>query len=212
MLKRTKHAKRATSDEPIFVDQQLYSELSKLITQLAWDYSEKNKTLLQLRDKALFALLIVAGVRASEAVKLKKKQFRAYPNRIEIAQVETEKHGLLRKRVIMPLEGNLGPITRVFQEWFVTLPDEPEAYIFPRASPDKIIYSKHIGRVRVYQIVSQSGMFPHWARAVCANIWATVFGKDAWKLKNYMGWKRLESSSPYIQSNWEEDENKIYKV
>lgn len=212
MLKRTKHDKRATSEEPIFVDDQLYTELAKLIDKLAWGYSEKNKTLLQLRDKALFALLIVAGTRASEAVKLKKKQFRTYPNRIEIAQVETEKHGLTRKRVIMPLEGNLGPITRVFQEWFVTLPDEPEAYIFPRASPDKIIYSKHIGRVRVYQIVSQSGMFPHWARAVCANIWATVFGKDAWKLKNYMGWKRLESSSPYIQSNWEEDENKIYKV
>jgi hypothetical protein len=55
-------------------------------------------------------------------------------------------------------------------------------------------------------------MFPHWARAVCANIWAAVFGKDAWKLKNYMGWKRLESSSPYIQSNWEDDEKKIYEI
>jgi integrase len=212
MLKRTKHDKRATSDEPIFVDSQLYLELSKLIDKLAWGYSEKNIALLQQRDKALFALLIVAGPRAAEAIQLKKKQFRIYPNRIEIAQVETEKHGLIRKRIIMPLEGNLAPITQVFQKWFEKLPDDPEAYIFPRAGADSINYSKHISRVRVYQIVSQSGMFPHWARAVCANIWATVFGKDAWKLKNYMGWKRLESSSPYIQSNWEEDEYKIFKV
>ena len=71
MLKRTKHDKRATSEEPIFVDDQLYTELAKLIDKLAWGIP-KNKTLLQLRDKALFALLIVAGTRASEAVKLKK--------------------------------------------------------------------------------------------------------------------------------------------
>jgi integrase len=211
-MKRTKQEKRATSDEPIFIDDQLYLELAKLINKLTWDYSAKNLELLQQRDKGLFALLIVAGPRASEAIILKKKQFRVYPNRIEIAQVQTEKHGLLRKRIIMPLEGNLAEITKVFLQWFQTLPDDPDVYIFPRARPDSIDYKEHISRVRVYQIVSQSGMFPHWARAVCANIWATVFGKDAWKLKNYMGWKRLESSSPYIQSNWEEDENKIYKV
>ncbi len=210
-MKRTKHEKRATSEEPIFIDNQLYTELAKLIDKLAWEYSDKNLTL-QLRDKALFAFLIVAGTRASEAVILKKKQFRLYPNRIEVAQVETEKNGLLRKRIIMPLEGNLAPISKVFLAWFQTLPDDPEAYVFPRARADSTDYNKHIGRVRVYQIISQSGMFPHWARAVCANIWATVFGKDAWKLKNYMGWKRLESSSPYIQSNWEEDESKIYKI
>jgi hypothetical protein len=211
-LKRTKQDKRATSDEPIFIDQQLYIELAKPIEQLTWDYSDKNREALQRRDKALFALLIVAGPRAGESVILKKKQFRVYPNRIEIAQVETEKHGLLRKRIIMPLEGSLSEITKIFLSWFNTLPDSPEAYIFPRATATNIDYTKHIGRVRVYQIISQSGMFPHWARAVCANIWAGVFGKDAWKLKNYMGWKRLESSSPYIQSNWEEDAEKIYKI
>jgi integrase len=211
-MKRTKHDKRATSEEPIFIDEQLYHDLSKLINKLTWDYSAKTPEVLQQRDKALFALLIVAGTRASEAIILKKKQFRVYPNRIEIAQVETEKHGLLRKRVIMPLEGSLSEITKVFLEWFMTLPDEPEAYVFPRCRIYHIDYKNHISRVRVYQIISRSGMFPHWARAVCANIWASVFGKDAWKLKNYMGWKRLESSSPYIQSNWEEDENKIYKV
>jgi integrase len=211
-MKRTKHDKRATSDEPIFVDQQLYAELAKLIDKLTWDYSCKNSEALRLRDRGLFALLIVAGPRANEAVILKKKQFRVYPNHIEIAQVETEKHGLIRKRIIMPLEGNLTGITQIFLEWFQTLPDDPEAYIFPPSTQERFLYSKHISRVRVYQVISRSGMFPHWARAVCANIWATVFGKDAWKLKNYMGWKRLESSSPYIQSNWEEDENKIYKI
>jgi site-specific recombinase XerD len=69
------------------------------------EYSDKNLTL-QLRDKALFAFLIVAGTRASEAVILKRNNS-TIPNRIEVAQVETEKNGLLRKRIIMPLEGNL---------------------------------------------------------------------------------------------------------
>ncbi len=209
MLKKTK---RATADEPIFIDNQLYPQLTQLIDKLDWGYSAKNMATLQRRDRAVFALMLVAGTRASETVKLKKKQFRPYINRIEIAQVQTEKNGQTRKRIIMPLQGNLAPITQIFQEWFDTLPEDPETYIFPKATHDKILYHKHIGRVRVYQIVRQSGMFPHWARAVCANIWAAVFGKDAWKLKNYMGWKRLESSSPYIQSNWEDDEKKIYEI
>ena len=207
-----KTKKRATSDEPIFIDQQFYADLAKLLDKIAWDYAAKTREELQSRDKAIFALLIITGLRASEAINLKKKQFRVYTDHIEIAQVPTLKHGATRIRIIMPLKGNLAPITQVFQKWFITLPENPEAYVFPKATPDAIYFNKHIGRGRVYQIIRQTGMFPHWARAVCANIWAKVFGKDAWKLKNYMGWKNLESSSPYIQSNWEEDENKIYKV
>lgn len=54
---------------------------------------------------------------------------------------------------------------------------------------------------------------PHWFRAVAENIYGRkVFRNNPYKLKDFMGLVNLNSTGPYVQATWEEDEKRIYKV
>jgi integrase len=206
---QTKH-KRATRDEPIFLDAQLYLDLENYVKKLCWKYKHNTAQFI-MRDKALLAFLFLSGCRISEALQLKRKQFRIYPNRIEVANIVTLKRGLLRAKVSLPKIGSLSFLTATFENWLVTVPEN--AYVFPRGTNTNLKWDTPLKRKRAYQIIAQSGIFPHWARAVCATIYGKkVFKNDAWKLKQFMGWKNLDSSSSYVQGNWEENEKEIYKL
>jgi integrase len=207
-----KKQKRATSDEPIFLDEQLYGELETLINKLQWKYKTNSEVFIQ-RDRALLAFLFLSGCRISEALNLKRKQFRIYPERIEVANIATLKHGLLRSKVSLPKIGALAKISYIFQTWLIQVPEDGDVYVFARGTNSGFKWDEPLKRKRAYQIVAQSGKFPHWARAVCAMIYGRkVFKNDAWKLKQFMGWKRLGSSESYVQGNWEENEKEIYKL
>jgi len=49
-------------------------------------------------------------------------------------------------------------------------------------------------------------------QGVCENIYGKlIFNNDAWKLKEFMGLKRLDSTTPYVKGSWKL-QFKIYNV
>jgi integrase len=213
MLNQTVKRKRATSQEPIFLDAKLFVDLADLINKIDWPYKGPLKEDLVRRDKALFAFMVLTGCRVSEALNIKAKQFRIYPLHIEIANIVTLKRGLIRKRIILPKKGSFKGLTLTVQDWLTSVDWEPDFFIFPRANTKWFAFKHHINRHRAYQVISLSGKFPHWARAVYETIYArSIFKNNAYKLKEFMGLKWLESTSPYVQGSWEENEKEIYKL
>lgn len=211
-----RHNKRATADEPIFLDDQLFPELVKLINKVRWPYGETPlKEQLIKRDQAIFAFIFLSGCRISEAIEVKRKQFRIYPNRIEAVNIVPKKRGLLRSHITFPKTGGFAPITAIFEKWLIEVPDEPDYYLFPQGHcrAYHFNYKKHISRRRIYPIIALSGKFPHWGRAVNETIYGRlVFKNDPWKLKQFMGLKSLDATMPYVQGNWEESEKNVYTL
>lgn len=206
--------KRGSQDEPFFLDNQLYPELDNLIKKINWPYKTDYKNELVKRDRALFAFLLLTGLRVSEALNVKRMQIRIYENRIEAVNLKTLKRGNMRSIIILPKIGSLRNLTYVFEAWLV-LVKEPEAYLFPKylTLVKRFDYKNHINRHRAYQLISLTGKFPHWARSVCETIYGRkIFLNDAWKLKEFMGLKRLDSTAPYISGSWEENQKNIYKL
>lgn len=78
--------RRAVLDESIFLDSRLFEELSILINMKGWNY-KTNRNQFQRRDKGLVCLLILTGLRISEALILRKQKFRAYKDRIVMLSI-----------------------------------------------------------------------------------------------------------------------------
>ena len=168
-----------------------------------------------MRDHALVALFILAGLRISEALKLKRKQFRIYEDHILLVNVETVKHGLLRKEILLPKRGNLARFTEVFEAWLNDIPeDKEEWFIFPAGTSHGFLFERPLTRFRVNAIIKETtGKFPHWFRAVYENIYGKkVFQNNAYKLKDFMGLVNLASTDPYVQAIWQEDKERIFKL
>jgi integrase len=213
-LKAVEHDKRATKEEPIFVDDALFVDLVKMIKSIEWPYKSKYRDELHTRDQALVSLLILTGLRITEALRLLRKQFRIYDDHVLLMNVDTVKHGLLRKKIILPKLGRLAPFTEIFEAWLKQV-QEPESYVFPSANCDGTFnFKHHLTRYRAHTIIKKTcGKFPHWLRAVAENIYGRiVFRNNSYKLKDFMGLINLESTSPYVQAAWEEDENRIYQL
>lgn len=207
------HTKRKVADIPIFLDRDLFKQLENLVNAEGYNY-KKNMDRFRLRDKALQCLLILTGLRISEALQLKKKQFKHYEDHILLANVETLKNGLMRSHIILPLKGNLSSFTQVLGEWLNHIP-EPDDYVFPSAKGfGSFNFKNKLSRYRAHRILKlANNLFPHWYRAVCETIYGRmVFHNDAWKLKQFMGLKRLDSTTPYVKGTWEEDEDKIFQI
>lgn len=112
----------------------------------------------------------------------------------------------------MPKVGGLKGLTGTFEIW-LNLVEDPESILFPRWTPAGFNFSHSINRKRAYAIISATGKFPHWARAVCETIYGRkVFLNDAWKLKQFMGLKRLDSTAAYVSGSWEENERNVYRL
>jgi len=211
-----KKPKRATRDEPIFLDAQLYPELEGLIKLIKWPYKSTLGPAIVTRDRGLFAFLLLTGLRISEALAIQRKQLRIYENRIEAVNIETVKRGNVRTKIIMPKIGSLKGLTYFFESWLINV-EGPEDFIFPTATGSisnfNFNFNRPMGRVRAYQIIQATGKFPHWARAVCETIYGRkVFLNDAWKLKEFMGLKRLDSTAAYVSGSWEDNEKNVFRL
>jgi len=207
--------KRKVSDVPIFLDNRLWDELETIINLSGWNY-KTNIALFKLRDRALICLLILTGLRISEALRLRKLQFRVYDNEIVLANAETVKRGLLRTKIVLPKTGRLGTFTLVFEEWLNTIPNE-ESYVFAKGTSlraGSFLWDKPLSTKRAFWIIkTTTGKFPQWFRAVCETVYGRlIFKSDAWKLKAFMGLKRLDSTSPYVKGTWEDNLAEIYKL
>lgn len=214
-LKAVEHDKRATKDLPIFLDNKFYENLENIIDSLEWDYKSTFRDKFLLRDKALVALLILTGCRISEALRLKRKQFRIYESHILLVNVETVKHGKLRKEIILPKHGSLAVFTAIFETWLKEIPEQQEeSYVFPTGTAQGLHYNQSLTRYRANRIIKKTtGKFPHWFRAVCENLYGKkVFNNNAYKLKDFMGLVNLASTDAYVQADWTEDKEKVFKL
>jgi len=193
----------------------LWDELKTIINLSGWPY-KTNIALFKLRDRALICLLILTGLRISEALQLKKLQFRVYDKDIILANAQTVKRGLLRTKIVLPKIGKFATFTFVFEEWLREVPT-PDSYIFPKGTSlraGSFLWDKPLSTKRAFWIIkTTTGKFPHWFRAVCETVYGRlVFKSDAWKLKEFMGLKRLDSTSPYVKGTWEDNLADIYEL
>ena len=140
--KRPDFNKRKVSDIPVFLDDRLYTDLEETVQKVNWDY-KTNPEQFHIRDQALVFLLILTGLRCSEALRLRKLQFREYRNYILLMNVETLKHGNKRQKIILPKEGRLAPFTQIFKTWLDLVP-KPECYLFPRGTPYGFFWDKKL--------------------------------------------------------------------
>jgi hypothetical protein len=204
--------KRAVKDVPIFADR-IFEDLNELMRGMkTWPYKTQ-PDYLTLRDKALFCALLLIGPRASET-KLKKKQFLVKPNEVIVLNVETVKHGDLRKEIILPRSGSLSIYTDILVDWLQHVP-EAEAYVFaPADAYSHFRWDTPLDRKRIWQIIKEAtGLFPHWFRGVHETIYGRlVFRNDAWKLKDHMGLKRLDSTAPYVRGEMEAQDKQRLKT
>jgi len=130
-----------------------------------------------------------------------------------LKSVRTKKSGYTREKITLPKTGSLARFTDVFENW-LRFVSTKEHYIFPCGTAYGFKWNKHLGRKRAFWIIkTTTGKFPHYFRAVCETIYGRIiFKNDAWKLKQFMGLKRLDSTTPYVQGSWEEDEHRIFEI
>lgn len=210
--------KRATSDIPIIANEKsdlpgLIENLEKIIKTTTWDYKSGLKRVLILRDQGLVSLLVLSGLRVSEALDLTLSQVHEYPKNFLLSHVTTLKNGLIREKIIIPRDGALGKLCKYFGEWYFFISEQKKAkWLFPSASGLGINFNNKLSRYRVHKIIkANNDLFPHWFRAVYENIYGhIIFNNNPYKLKECMGLKRLESTVPYIQADYEKDISKIY--
>jgi hypothetical protein len=205
--KRTK--KRRVKDIAIYPrNPDFIRDLVAEINQVEWAYTSKIADQLHARDKALVAFTCVIGTRVGESLSLQRKWFHVEPDRISIADIQPEKHGLLRSGLWLPRTGPLAPLTEIFYKWLVQVPNEPEAYIFPTAKPfGQINWNIPLEPARMHWIIQSTiKKFPHWFRAVCETYYAkVVFRNDGFKLKEFMGIRRFENIVCYVGEPWRQD-------
>ena len=90
---------------------------------------------------------------------------------ILLVNVETVKHGLLRKEILLPKRGNLARFTEVFEAWLNNIPEDKEECIFPAGTSHGFFFERPLTRFRVNALIKETtGKFPHWFRAACENI------------------------------------------
>jgi integrase len=207
-MQKPQPSKRAVKDVPIFLDK-IFSQLNEQLGLSGWNYKE-NMEQFELRDKALFSLLVLTGGRASEIGLVKKIQFNLSPGGVILANFQTLKNGLLRQEIYLPRAGALSVYTDVCLEWLREIPG-PQDHFMPPATPmGSFIWSRGLKRIRIWQIINfRTGLFPHWFRGVHETIYGRLILKnDAWKLKDYMGLKRVDSTGPYVRGELELQDKK----
>jgi hypothetical protein len=191
----------------------IFEDLKEIFAKFeTWDYKTQPNEL-ALRDKALVSALILIGPRASETA-IKRKQFLIKSNEVLVLNVETLKHGNLRKEIVLPRVGALGIYTDILVAWLEQVNDS-NAYVFPSADAyGHFFWNQPLGRKRIWQIIKEAtGLFPHWFRGVHETIYGRkVFQRDAWKLKEHMGLKRLDSTADYVRGEMEAEDKKRLKT
>lgn len=139
--------KRATADEPIPLDENLFTYLTQLVEKTKWPYKvpEQLKEQLWARDQALFALPLIVGLRASEIVQgpsktvgrklnrvtneyepvtyktktypMQRKNLKMYSTHILIFNAKTVKNGNIRKNLELPKKGGFALLTVFVEKW-----------------------------------------------------------------------------------------------
>lgn len=210
IFRGVRNKKRKVEDIPIYPRHpDFIKNLVAEIHRIEWPYTtEKTKDKLRDRDQALAALLALIGPRISEALRFQRKYFMVELDRVTVADFLPGKHGNMRSGLWLPRNGPLAPLTEIFVKWLEQIPKEPETFVFPTAKPFGVIrWSVPMERARARTIFQTTiGKFPHWYRSVTETfVGKVIFRNDPYKLKKYMGVRRIESVYPYVGEPWEQD-------
>lgn len=122
------------------------------------------------------------------------------------------KHGLLRKQIVIPLEGPLGNLGMKVKEWLDTVPTD-QSFVFPPYGFDSFEWDKTMRPQRWSWILKKTnGLFPHYYRGLCETyLGRGVFKNNPWQLKSYMGLARLDSTASYVSAEWEERKKDFFR-
>jgi len=109
---KQKFKKRATSAISIIAYEKediepLVKELIEIIEATNWDYKPEFRDIFIMRDKALVSLLLLSGLKISEALELKFSQVRKQAKSYLLLSVVTKKCGYVRDKIVMPKDGSL---------------------------------------------------------------------------------------------------------
>jgi hypothetical protein len=185
--------RKTLQDIPYYPNpKELYDDLMR---SAGWEYKINQEKFLQ-RDRALFALLYLAELRISEAIRLVSDQFERQEKFVYIKAIllSKRKPGKIKYRdARLPLEGPRAKFTEIIMSYVDTL--KPEQRLFPwsltenrypineyttRAGITKTRYSVRItGTARAWKIINalaEGKLTEHWLRAYGYN-----FLYDEWK-------------------------------
>jgi integrase len=147
------------------------SELYQLITEnTGWHYKTKSD-FYHTRDRSLVALLYLAALRVSEALRIKKSQFHERKGYIHIrsiklskSRVEGQPRRIQYRDARLPLKGERAPLTELIMDYVALLEKDQRLYPW---SLKKNKYGQIAGCKRAWQIVKS--LLPeftcHWLRA-----------------------------------------------
>ena len=202
--------RRSVSDIPVYPrNPNFIRDLVAEIHRIEWPYTkEKTKAMLRDRDQALAAYLALIGPRITEALKRQRKDFIVEDDRVSIMDFLPGKHGLMRSGLWLTRTGPRAPLTEIFLKWLEQVPQEPETCVFPSAKPFGVIHwNRRLERARAHWIFKTTiNKFPHWYRSVVETyVGKVIFKNDPYKLKKFMGVRRLESVYPYVNEPYEQD-------
>lgn len=185
---------------------ELYAALT---TRPGWKYKSCLSAQLQQRDRALVALLYVAELRVSEAIRLTKDQFKqntkAHEILVENIRLSKRKKGKAAMREArLPTRGERACFTKLIIEYMDTLQDK--ARLFPWSLTERVYDTGHtytvkggevkpilstqvMGTKRAWQIVN--AYFPeyteHWLRAFGEDYLYSNMNHDLMAVANEVG-------------------------
>ena len=202
--------RRAVSEIPVSPrSPNFIADIAAEIHRIEWPYTkEETKQLLRDRDQGLAAYLALIGPRITEALKRKRKDFTVEPDAIRVSDFTPGKRGDVRSGLYLPRTGPRAPLTEIFLKWLNQVPGDPEAFVFPSAKPFGLIcWTRRLERARAHWILKTTiNKFPHWYRSVVETyVGKVIFKNDPYKLKKFMGVRRLESVYPYVNEPYEQD-------
>lgn len=198
--------KRKVKDVPIFTDKGFFEELYFQFLSKHWKYKTLPQ-LYQVRDNAICAGLLLTGCRPSELALIQKHQIRNLDDRIIFTNIQTLKRGHIRPKIFCSKTSDIfSKFTELLERWFVKL-EERDDVLFPSGSAFGLNFKRSLTRKRIERVVKKkTGLFPAWFRGVHETYYGNVvFRGNAWKLKEYMGLRFVDSTAPYVQTSYERD-------
>ena len=134
------------------------------------------------RDRALISIIYLAGLRVSEALRLRLSQFSILKDYVEIRAIKLSKsrvkgqpRRVQYRDARLPLKGERAPLTRLVLDYISRLKGDEKLFKFETNQ-------------RAWQIVK--AYFPewttHWLRAFCEDYLYTAWGNDLLAVADYV--------------------------
>lgn len=135
---------------------------------------------LSREKQTLIIFLYYSGVRVSEALRMRGRDFYHDDTNLYCHVGKRLKHGLVTKDLPLPLRAT-------YVDWLKDYTKE--------AGPEARVWT--FGRKSAYRACKSLGFYPHYLRFNRATAFARA-GKDLLKIKQWFGWVKAETAMSYL--------------